>query len=80
MPGSALIPVAEATATIAPGPAIARIAARGRESEAEIRARVDRQLAVEPPPGAAHLRIDNSGDPQEAVELFLAHLSRLLAG
>lgn len=59
---------------------IARIAARGRESEAEIRARVDRQLAVEPPPGAAHLRIDNSGDPQEAVELFLAHLSRLLAG
>ncbi|GGD97695.1 ribose 1,5-bisphosphate phosphokinase PhnN [Aureimonas endophytica] len=54
-----------------------RIAARGRESAAEVAARLARQVPVEPPDGFCRVtRIDNSGAVAEAVGRFLACLER----
>ena len=57
--------------TAAPDVLLRRIAARGRESEAEIAARIARSVALIVPLKAAGLyRIENSGSIETAVEAF----------
>ena len=65
---------------VAAHPAIllARLLARGREGEAAIQARLKRQMPVALPAGTCgHLRIDNSGEVQEATGRFVHHLNGL---
>lgn len=52
-----------------------RLAARGRETEAAISARLQRAVTVHPPQAESMVTIDNNGDLEQAVEAFL----RLLA-
>jgi len=47
-----------------------RLAARGREDEAQVRARLARQPAFEMPEGAELLRIDNSGALADAAAVL----------
>ena len=67
--------------TARPEVLLARLSARGRESDATVRDRLRRQVPVALPAEAAgHLRIDNSGDVEAATELFVRHLNGLCAG
>lgn len=64
--------------TARPDLLLARILARGREDEAAVKARLDRQVALHVPPEAAdHVRIDNSGDPAAAGATFVRFLETL---
>lgn len=68
-------PIQVVEVTARPELLMARIAARGRESEAEVAHRLDRQVSVEIPAlTCGLLRIDNSDDLAEAVDLFVRHL------
>lgn len=50
-----------------------RLAARGRETEADIAARLDRaRFAM--PPGVAHVTVQNDGTPEQGVARLLAAL------
>ena len=56
----------------------ARLSTRGRESEATIRERLGRQVAmVLPSSVASHRRIDNSGDVAAATDLLVRHINGL---
>lgn len=58
---------------------VERIAARGRETAADIEARLSRRVALEMPAGAyGPHRIDNSGPAQEAAARFVALVEGLL--
>ena len=54
-----------------------RLVARGREVEATIRERLDRQVSAELPSATSRLEIDNSGDLQAATERVVRHLNAL---
>ena len=56
-----------------------RIAARGRESATEALARTKRSRTVAVPPGADHVRIDNSGSIETANTAFVAALTSLVS-
>ena len=65
--------------TAPPDVLVARIAARGRESEADIRARIARSAPLSPPPQTvSFLRIDNSGPADQGADALAAHLGALL--
>lgn len=51
-----------------------RIAARGREPLADVVARLERSVALTVPPRTTHIRIDNSGPIETALEAFLSAL------
>ncbi|ALN74578.1 phosphonate metabolism protein/1,5-bisphosphokinase (PRPP-forming) PhnN [Aureimonas sp. AU20] len=66
--------------TAPPAVLAARIAARGRESEADILARLSRPAHLEQPPGThSSLRIDNSGTPEDGADQLARHIKALLA-
>lgn len=66
--------------TAPPAVLVRRIAARGRESPAEIEARLARTADLDMPAGAQGLhRIDNSGPVEAAAAAFVALLRSLLA-
>ena len=55
---------------------LARLAARGREGEGAVRARLAREAPVIVPEAAeSHLVLDNSGDLEAAVERLVQHLA-----
>ncbi|KAB0677384.1 phosphonate metabolism protein/1,5-bisphosphokinase (PRPP-forming) PhnN [Aureimonas leprariae] len=59
---------------------VGRIAARGRESAAEIERRLARQVEFEPPPGiVSYVRIENVGAPETGAARLRTHLLRLAA-
>ncbi|WP_152047533.1 phosphonate metabolism protein/1,5-bisphosphokinase (PRPP-forming) PhnN [Aureimonas psammosilenae] len=59
---------------------VRRIAARGRETESQIGARLSRQAPLVPPPETTALfRIDNSDAPEDAAAILRRHLLSLLA-
>lgn len=65
--------------TAPPDILVARIAARGRESEADIRARIARSAPLSPPPQTvSFLRIDNSGPADQGADALAAHLGAVL--
>ncbi len=58
---------------------VQRIAARGRESEAEIRARVARAVPLERPAGTvSFLRIDNCGPAEQGAAQLASHIAALM--
>jgi len=60
---------------------VRRIAGRGRESAAEIDARLARSVALEVPAGAhGPYRIDNSGAAEDAAAAFVGLLRRVMQG
>lgn len=65
--------------TAQPDVLLARLSARGRETEATVLDRVGRTVPVVPPPGAGLLRIDNSGDVAAATDVLVRHLAALAA-
>ncbi len=57
---------------------VSRIAARGRETPAEIEARLARQVELEMPAGALGLlRIDNRGPPARGADALIRHILTL---
>ncbi len=68
--------VAIVEVTARPEILLARLTARGRESEATIRDRLRRQVPMMVPADAAgHLRLENSGDVAAATDLLVRHLN-----
>lgn len=64
--------------TARPEVLLERLSARGRESEAAIRDRLERPVPLAlPPEVAGHLRIDNSGAVDSATDVFVRHLNGL---
>ena len=55
---------------------LARLVARGRETEDTVRARLLREVSpVLPAETASHLRLDNSGDVEAATERVVGYLN-----
>lgn len=64
----------------APEVLAARLASRGRETPAQIEARLAREAPFEIPAGAGFARIDNSGSLEDAGEAFVDIVRRVQAG
>lgn len=64
--------------TARPDVLFSRLMARGREAEATIRERLEREVQVIVPPAAeGHLLLDNSGDLGASVEVLVRHVNEV---
>ena len=63
--------------TARPEIVLARLTARGRETEATILERLRRHVPINPTSAAGFVQIDNSGDAALATDLLISHLNKL---